>query len=119
MKKFIAIFAALILLFVAVIITLKTVGSRLVTTHLISNATPWQAEVSADRRFQIVPYRYPLYNDIPEILGFGQGFVELQLVASGKVLERKQVEDLAAINCFRWTSNTVSICDVVEWSLPQ
>ncbi len=64
-------------------------------------------------------YRYPTLHDIPESLGFGQGFAQLEETLSGKVLAQKNAHDLAPLNALMWTSNQVIIRGFAEWDLPR
>ena len=99
---------------------IKWIGGVGITAYLKARATPsgkpWP---SKDGRFQIVIYRYPRLRDIPECFGFGQGFVQLQESASGRVLAEKEAEDLAPLNWYRWSSNKVTVANFAEWDLPQ
>jgi len=87
--------------------------------YLRARATPWNTTPSRDGRFKVVVYRYPELHDIPESFGFGQGFAQLEEVASGKVLAQKDADDLAQLNVFTWSSNQVVIRGFVEWDLPK
>lgn len=119
MRRKVIIAASVIALLGIVVIGLKELGGSIATAFLKANATPWGKPMSSkDGRFQIVIYRYPRIRDIPESLGFGQGFVQLQEVASGKVLAEKKANDLAALNSWRWSSNLVEITEFAEWNLP-
>ena len=104
---------------VGAIICLKSLGRSLVTSYLKTHATQEHVMGSEDGRFQIVIFRYPHPRDIPETLGFGQGFVQLQQFGSGKVLAQKDAADLAQLNAWKWTSNRVTITGFAEWDLPQ
>ena len=92
--------------------------ARLARSYLRSHASPWSTMPSGDGRFKVVLFRYPVMQDLPESLGFGQGFVQLLEAHSGRVLAQKDAEDLAQINLFRWTSNRVLIQGFAEWDLP-
>ena len=76
-------------------------------------------------KFQIAMYRYPRLRDIPETLGFGQGFLQLQEAASGKVIAQKRAQDLGTLSSYRWSETNVIIYQVPEmnefakWDLPQ
>jgi hypothetical protein len=102
---------------------LLLIGDISVRVYLKTHATRWS--VNGWTRFRIVMYRYPRLRDIPESFGFGQGFVQLQEVASGKVLAQKRAEDLAPLTAFKWSTTNVIIFQVpemnkfVEWDLPK
>jgi hypothetical protein len=91
------------------VLILLGVGSISTKAYLRAHATPCWAVPSNDGKFKIVMYRYPRLNDIPESIGFGQGFVQLQKTASGKVVAQKVADDLESLNSFRWSSNEVTI----------
>lgn len=119
MRRRVIILSSLIAL-LGVIFAFKILGSLAITACLKAHATLWgQPWPSKDGRFQIVMYRYPRLRDIPESFGFGQGFVQLQEVASGRVLAEKEAKDFAPLNSYRWSSNKVIVADFAEWDLPQ
>jgi hypothetical protein len=111
---------ASVIALLGLIFGIKWIGSSALTAYLKTHATPWGTpRLSTDGRFQIVLYRYPRLKDIPESFGFGQGFVQLQEVASGRVLAEKAAPDFAPLNWWRWSSNKVTVADFAEWDLPQ
>ena len=96
--------------------------------YLRTHATRWWVVPVESRggEFQIAMYRYPRLRDIPESFGFGQGFVQLQEKASGKVVAQKHADDLAPLTAFRWSSTNVIIYRVpgtsdvfADWVLPK
>ena len=122
MKRYIAVS-------LAVIAGLLTVGVVCTRAYLHTHATQGLVETSKDGRFKVVMYRYPRLRDIPESIGFGQGFVQLQEVVSGKILAQKSAADLDSLRSFLWSSNKVvvfiepysgiaSTPRFAEWSLP-
>lgn len=101
------------------LIYFKPLSDPVVCGRLKAHATVWGVPfVSSDGRFQILCYRHPQLKNIPEAFGFGQGFVQLQEVASGRVLAEKRVQDLDAVNWCRWASNQVEVANVAMWKLP-
>lgn len=90
-----------------------------VRAYLCSHATLWSYVSSPDGRFAVAIYRYPELHDIPEIFGFGQGFVRLLEVRSGMVLAQRNAEDLAQVNTFRWSVDQVVIQGLGKLELPQ
>jgi hypothetical protein len=56
--------------------------------------------------------------DIPECLGFGQGYVQLYDTATGQVLQEKVADDLGAIHLFAWGPSSVTISGFAEWEFP-
>lgn len=111
----------------AIVIGIKSLASAYIRTYLRAKATPDSIPVvSKDGRFRLVMYRYPRLKDAPEWLGFGQGFVQLEDTASGKVLAQKQADDLAPLQAFRWSGTNVIIYRVpgttdvfADWDLPR
>ena len=57
-----------------------------VRTYLHSHATLWTHITSPDGRFAVATYRFPELHDMPEILGLGQGFVQVLDTRSRKSL---------------------------------
>jgi len=111
--------AAMAVALLVLIVGIKWVGGSAGAAYLRRHATPWDKPwLSPDGRYQVVVYRYPQLHDVPESLGFGQGFVQLQEAASGRPLAEQKAEDLASLNRFRWSSNKVAVADLVEWDLP-
>lgn len=113
---------------IGVVILLLAIGDVSTRVYLRTHATrcgtvPVQ---SRSGEFQIVMYRYPRLRDIPESFGFGQGFVQLQEKATGKVVAQKHADDLAPLTAFRWSSTNVIIYRVpgrsdvfADWTLPK
>ncbi len=96
---------------------------------LRSHATTDFVETSRDKQFSLVFSRYPVWGKIPEILGFGQGFVSLRAVNIGQTLEEKTAKDLDSLRSFQWSADKVVIFSgpyhgtestprFVEWTLP-
>ena len=123
MKKLIVIAACVI----GGVFVLLAIGDISTRVYLRTHATHWWTVPVESRggEFQIVMYRYPRLRDIPESFGFGQGFVQLQEKASGKVLAQKHADDLAPLTAFRWSSTNAIIYQVpqmskfVDWNLPK
>ncbi|MGO8838361.1 MAG: hypothetical protein ACLQAH_15150 [Limisphaerales bacterium] len=124
MKRFIIIAACVI----GSALLLLVVGDISTRVYLKTHATRWWVVPVESRggEFQIAMYRYPRLRDIPESLGFGQGFVQLQEKVSGKVLAQKHADDLAPLTAFRWSATNVIIYQVpgtsdvfVDWGLPK
>jgi hypothetical protein len=95
--------------------------------YLRTHATPCGTIKIRSRggKFQIVMYRYPRLRDIPETLGFGQGYVQLQEAATGTALAQKRAQDLGTLSFYRWSETNVIIYQVPElnefakWDLPK
>ena len=124
MKKHIIIAACII----GGVFLLSVVGHISTRVYLRTHATRWWTVPVESRggEFQIVMYRYPRLRDIPESFGFGQGFVQLQEKASGKVLAQKRADDLAPLTAFRWSDTNVIVYHVpgtsdmfADWDLPK
>jgi hypothetical protein len=69
-------------------------------------------------RYALAVYRYPRLGDIPECLGFGQGYVQLYDTGTERVLQEKVADDLAAIHLFAWGPSSVTIIGFAEWKVP-
>jgi hypothetical protein len=103
------------------------VGDICARVYLKTHATPCGIVKIQSRggKFQIAMYRYPRLQDIPETLGFGQGFVQLQETASKKVFAQKRAQDLGTLSWYRWSETNVIIYQVPEktefakWDLPK
>jgi hypothetical protein len=111
---------------ISAIFLLFVVGDISTKIYLRTHAVQFWGCQSRDGKFLVVMYRYPQLRDIPESLGFGQGFVQLQDTASGKVLAEKHADDLAPLTAYKWSSTNVIIyrtpgaSDVfVNWDLPK
>lgn len=76
MKKVILI-TALVLMSIICIVSLKILVSGSSKAYLKSHAMQSLVVPSENGRFKIVIYRFPRLKDVPETLGFGQGFVQL------------------------------------------
>lgn len=101
-------------------LALHFIGKPVFVTWLRAHSTVRMLQASPDGRYNIAVYRYPRLADVPEVLGFGQGYVQLYEVRSSpRVLNEQVVEDLAAIHLFAWMPSSVSIVGFAEWNLPQ
>jgi hypothetical protein len=125
--KRLLVFLVCLALAVGIVLGIKSIGSGYISTYLRAKATPYGIPVvSKDGRFKLVMYRYPRLNDVPEWLGFGQGFVQVEEAVSGKVLALKHAGDLAPLTAFRWSATNVIIYRVpgtndvfADWDLPR
>jgi hypothetical protein len=124
MKRLIIIAACAI----GAVFLLLVVGDISTRAYLRTRATavPGVPLKSPDGKFQIVMYRNPRLYDVPESLGFGQGFVRLREVASGKVLAQKHAEELSPLREFKWSATNIIIYHLpgtndvfADWDLPK
>lgn len=105
------------------ILVFLVLGNSAAKMYLRGHATQAWFCPSPDHKFRIVMYRYPRLRDVPESLGFGQGFVQLQEAGTGKVLAQKDAQNLSELNSFKWSSNKVTVYayaqtkDFAEWDL--
>jgi hypothetical protein len=97
---------------------LQFVGKPLFVSWLRAHSTVSMVQAQPGGRHKIAVYRYPKMHNIPECLGFGQGYVQLYETDSGHVLQEKVANDLAAINLFAWGPTWVSINGFAEWQTP-
>jgi hypothetical protein len=110
---------AALLLLVGALLAAKFVATPLLVVWLRAHSTVNRLDLSPDNRYQIAIHRYPRLRDVPETLGFGQGYVVLSDRATGTVLTEKPAEDLAAVNLLAWGKSTVSIPGFADWQLPR
>jgi hypothetical protein len=121
MKRIVTI-AASVIVGILVLGISGAVGTKV---YLHSHASRWWVVPVKDTKFQIAMYRYPRLHDIPESIGFGQGFVQLQESASGKILAQKDADDLAPLTSFSWSSDKAVIYvspstnEFASWDLPR
>jgi hypothetical protein len=109
--------AALILL-VCAFLAAKFIATPLLVVWLRAHSTVSRLDLSPDNRYQISIHRYPRLRDVPETLGFGQGYVVLSDRTTGKVLTEKPADDLGAVNLLAWGKSTISIPGFADWQLP-
>jgi hypothetical protein len=104
---------------IAMALALQFIGKPVFVTWLRAHSTVRMLLASPDGRYNITVYRYPRLADVPEVLGFGQGYVQLYEVRSSpRVLNEQVAEDLAAIHRFTWMPSSVEIVGFAEWKLP-
>ena len=89
-----------------------------VRTYLHSHATLWTHITSPDGRFAVATYRFPELHDLPEILGFGQGFMQVLDTRSGKVVVARDADDLTQLNTLLWGTNELEIPGFLQIVLP-
>jgi hypothetical protein len=100
------------------VLALQFIGRPMFVTWLRAHSTVRMVQTPPGGRYSVAVYRYPRLADIPECLGFGQGYVQLYNTASGQVLQEKAADDLAAIHLFAWGPSSVTISGFVEWNVP-
>lgn len=100
-------------------LALQFIGRRVFVTWLRAHSTVRMVQSPPGGRYSIAVYRYPRLGDIPELLGFGQGYVQLYDTATERVLQEKVADDLAAIHLFAWGPSSVTISGFAEWAVPE
>lgn len=112
------ILVAVLLGVVAGALLFQFIGRPMFVTWLRAHSTVRLVESPPGGRFSVAVFRYPRLGDIPECLGFGQGYVQLYDTATGQVLQEKVTDDLAAIHLFAWGPSSVTIGGFAEWEVP-
>jgi hypothetical protein len=87
-------------------------------TWLRAHSTVVMMQSPPGGRHAIAVYRYPKLGHVPDYLGFGQGYVQLYDKETGRILEEKVTDDVAAIHFFAWGGRSVEIPGFVEWDVP-
>ncbi len=103
---------------VAFALILKFVGTPMFVTWLRAHSTVQMLNSPPGGRYSVAVFRYPRLGDIPECLGFGQGYVQLYQPGTGKVLQEKVADDLALIGLFAWGASDVTISGFAKWETP-
>ena len=98
---------------------LKFIAGPVFTIWLRAHSTVWMVQSPPGGRLWVAVHRLPRLGDVPECLGFGQGYVQLYEPGRGRVFQDERVEDLASIRTFAWGVSSVSISGVGEWALPK
>jgi hypothetical protein len=112
------ILGALLLAVVAGALVLQFIAKPVCVTWLRAHSTVLMVQSPPGGRHSVAVYRYPKLRHLPEYLGFGQGYVQLYDKESGRVLEEKVADDLAAVRLFAWGPRSVSITGFAEWDVP-
>ena len=99
-------------------IGLRLIGRPILVTWVRAHATVRLVESPPGGRFGVAVFRYPRMGHVPELLGLGQGYVQLYELDSGEVFQEKVAPDLAAIHLFAWGPSSVTIQGFVEWEIP-
>ena len=81
-------------------------------------ASEYRTYSSPDGKFKVVVYRIPKAFAFPGQSGDAPGFIRLY-DASGKVLEKSDVEMVQLVDRVEWNSDSVSIPLIAEWKLPR
>src|SRR4051794_10109808 len=98
---------------------LQFLGRPIAITFLRAHATVYRVDAPPGGRFGVVMFRYPRLRHLPEILGLGEGYLQLYEIGTGRVLQEKTAEELSAIRMSAWSSSSVSLQGFVEWPLPK
>src|SRR2546426_10940738 len=85
---------------VAGTLVLQFIAKPVCVMWLRAHSTVWMLESPPGSRHSIALYRYPNLRHVPEYLGFGQGYVQLYDKDTGRILQEKVADDLAAIHLF-------------------
>jgi hypothetical protein len=88
------------------------------TTWLRAHATVRMVQSPPGGKFGVAVFRYPRLGQIPEMFGFGQGYVQLYEIETGRVLQEKVADDLTGVRLFAWGPSSVSIAGFAEWQIP-
>ena len=112
------ILAVVLLGVIAGALVLQFIAKPICVTWLRAHSTVWMVQSPPGGRHSVAVYRYPKLRHVPEYLGFGQGYVQLYDKDTGRVLQEKVTDDLAAIRLFAWGPRSVTISGFVEWDVP-
>jgi len=112
------IFFGVLLGFFAAALLLYCIPRAIYVTWLRAHSTVVMLQSPPGGRHAVAVYRYPKLDHVPEYLGFGQGYVQLYDKATGRILEEKVADDLAAIRLFAWAPRSVTISGFAEWDVP-
>ncbi len=99
-------------------LVLQSIGKHIAVTWLRRHSTLRTMQSPPGGRYGVAVYGYPRLADIPECVGFGQGYVHVYELSTGRVLQEKVAEDLGGIHLFAWGPTNVTISGFAEWQVP-
>ena len=84
-----------------------------------SEAAAYRTFTSPDKRFQIIVFRDPAIFAMPGHGSDASGYFQLRDTRTGEVLRESKVEMVQLVDRVDWSSTTVDVRLLAEWSLPQ